>query len=25
NWEPCECPLCKEGKGEPIKPGSRKM
>lgn len=25
NWEPCDCPLCKEGKGEPVKPGSRKM
>ncbi|MCI2190733.1 MAG: orotate phosphoribosyltransferase, partial [Oscillospiraceae bacterium] len=25
NWEPENCPLCKEGAGEPVKPGSRKM
>ncbi len=23
-WDQGECPLCKEGKGEPVKPGSRK-
>ncbi|MDR0914294.1 MAG: orotate phosphoribosyltransferase [Oscillospiraceae bacterium] len=25
SWTPEECPLCKEGKSEPIKPGSRKI
>lgn len=25
SWEPENCPLCKEGKGEAIKPGSRKV
>jgi orotate phosphoribosyltransferase len=25
NWAPEDCPLCKEGAGEPVKPGSRKM
>ena len=24
SWEPEDCPLCKEGKTEAIKPGSRK-
>lgn len=23
-WDNTDCPLCKEGKGEPVKPGSRK-
>ncbi|MBR6408076.1 MAG: orotate phosphoribosyltransferase [Clostridia bacterium] len=25
SWEPDDCPLCKAGAGEPIKPGSRKI
>lgn len=25
SWEPDECPLCKAGAGEPVKPGSRKI
>ncbi len=25
SWEPCDCPLCKEGKIELVKPGSRKV
>lgn len=25
SWEPSECPLCKEGKHELVKPGSRKV
>ncbi len=24
-WEPADCPLCKEGKLPPVKPGSRKL
>lgn len=25
SWEPQECPLCRAGAGEPVKPGSRKV
>lgn len=25
SWEPQDCPLCKAGAGEPVKPGSRKV